>query len=164
MWKHQTKIHEQQTLQHVKKKQKKYYVLEDPDSDPNLSDSLLSNYDASDNSNYKRRRREKKKNYRKRKKQDPIKLCAKLTAKLLTTEYKLKVLKFKLDEDPLQRRIYFLTLIESLQIIISRYKENYTEIVDYPTIGGKDIKDHVKKAIRNILYVNINVHSKSLIA
>ena len=43
-------------------------------------------------------------------KQDPIKLCTKLTAKLLTTAYKSKFLKFKLDEDPLHRRIYFLPL------------------------------------------------------
>ena len=46
-----------------------------------------------------------------KKKQDPIKLCAKLLAKLPTTAYKLKILKSKLDEDLLHHRIYFLTLI-----------------------------------------------------
>ena len=30
---------------------------------------------------------------------DPIKKCAKLTSKLLTTVYKSKAIKFKLDED-----------------------------------------------------------------
>ena len=53
----------------------------------------------------------KKKKIRKRKKQDTIKLCVNLTAKLLTTYYILKVLKFKLNEDPLQRRIYFLAFM-----------------------------------------------------
>ena len=57
------------------------------------------------------KRRDEEKNYRK-KKHNPIKLCAKLTAKFMTTAYKLKILKFKVDEDPLQRRIYFLTFME----------------------------------------------------
>ena len=47
-------------------------------------------------------------------KKDPIKLCARLTAKLLTTVYKSKIIKFKMDEDPIQRRIYFLNFVESL--------------------------------------------------
>ena len=37
-------------------------------------------------------------------------------------------------------------------------------LLDYPTIGGENIKDYVKKAIGNILHVNIDVHSRSLIA
>ena len=37
---------------------------------------------------------------------DPIKKCAKLTAKLITAAYKSKVIKFKLDEDPLHRRVF----------------------------------------------------------
>ena len=73
----------------------------DPDSEPNSSDTLSSDFDFSDDINYKRRGRDKKKNYWKHKKQDPIKLCAKLTAKLLMTAYTLKVLKFKFDEDML---------------------------------------------------------------
>ena len=47
-------------------------------------------------------------------KKNPIKLCARLTEKLLTTLYKSKIIKFKLYENPLQSRIYFLTYIESL--------------------------------------------------
>ena len=50
-------------------------------------------------------------------KKDPIRLCATLTEKLLTTAYKSKIIRFKLDEDPLQRRIYFLTFIDSLNMI-----------------------------------------------
>ena len=69
-------------------------------------------------------------------KQDPIKLCAKLTAKLLMEEYKSKILKFKLDEDPLQHHIYFLTFIESLDMIFSQYKETYEVLIYYPTKVG----------------------------
>ena len=44
-------------------------------------------------------------------KKDLIKLCAGLTEKLLTTGYKSKIIRFKMDEDPLQRWIYFLTFV-----------------------------------------------------
>ena len=69
--------------------------------------------DSSEESHYRRRRRKNKKHWKK----DPIRLCATLTEKLLTTPFKLKIIRFKLDEDPLQRRIYFLTFIESLKMI-----------------------------------------------
>ena len=70
----------------------------------------------------------------------PIKLCVRLMEKLLTTSYKLTIIKFKLDEDPLQRYIYFLTFVESLEMIFSRYKEYYELLLDYPKIGGDNIK------------------------
>ena len=44
-----------------------------------------------------------------------------------------------MDEDPLQRRIYFLTFMESLEIIFSQYRETCEVILDYPKIGGDDI-------------------------
>ena len=66
-----------------------------------------------DTSNAKRRAIGKKK---------PIKLCSRLTEKLLTASYESKIIKFKLDEDPLQSRICFLIFIESLEIIFSQYK------------------------------------------
>ena len=69
-----------------------------------------------------------------------------------------------MDEDPLQRRIYFLTFVESLEIIFSQYTETCEIIIDYPKIGGDYIKDYVKKAIRNLLHANIDVHSRRLIA
>ena len=78
-------------------------------------DSSLSDSDSSDDRDYRHKRR-KKKSHRKN---DPIKLCAMLTAKLLTTAYKSKIIKFKLYEDPLQRRIYFFTFVESLGMIFS---------------------------------------------
>ena len=49
-------------------------------------------------------RRDKNNNHWKNK-QDPIKLCVKLTAKFLMTVYKSKTLKFKWDEDPIHRLI-----------------------------------------------------------
>ena len=72
-------------------------------------------------------------------KNDPIKLCANLTAKLMTTAYESNIIRFKMDEDPLQRRIYFLTFVESLEMIFSQYKENCEVLLDYPKIGGDGI-------------------------
>ena len=85
---------------------------------------------------------------------DPIKLCARLTEKLLTTAYKSKIIKFKMDEDPLQSRIYFLTFVESLEMILSKYTEICEVIIDDPKTGGNDIEDYTKKAIMNLLHAN----------
>ena len=53
-----------------------------------------------------------------------------------------------MDEDPLQRRIYFLTFVESLEMIFSQYTETCEVLLDYPKIGGGDnIEDYEKKAI-----------------
>ena len=68
-----------------------------------------------------------------------------------------------MDEDPLQRRIYFFTFVESLEMIFSHYTETCEVIIDYPKIGGDDIEDCAKKAIRNLLHANIDVHSRILI-
>ena len=69
-----------------------------------------------------------------------------------------------MDQDPLQRWIYFLTFIESLEMIFSRYKENCEVLLYYKTIGGEDIKDYVRKEIMNLLHANIDVHSRRLIS
>ena len=70
-----------------------------------------------------------------------------------------------MDEDPLQRWIYFLTFVESLEMTFSQYTETCEVLLDYPKIGGDDIiKDFAKKAIRNLLHANIDVHSRRLIA
>ena len=37
-------------------------------------------------------------------------------------------------------------------------------LLDYPNIGGEDIKHFVKKSIRNRLHANIYVHSRRLIS
>ena len=101
-----------------------------------FSDSLSINSDSSDENYYKSKINNRKKSYHKR---GPIKLCAKLTAKLLTTAYKSKTIKLKLDEDLLQRRIYFLTFIQSLEMIFSQYNETCKLLLDYPKVGGEDI-------------------------
>ena len=36
-------------------------------------------------------------------------------------------------------------------------------LLDYPNIGGEDIKHHVKNSIRDIIHANIDVHSRRLI-
>ena len=100
--------------------------------DPSSSD----NYDSSDDSDYRRKRRKIKRVHVK----DTIKLCARLTEKLLTTEYKSKIIRFKMDEDPLQCRIHFLTFVESLEMIFLQYTETCEVLLDYPKIGGENIK------------------------
>ena len=70
-----------------------------------------------------------------------------------------------MDEDPLHRRIYFLTFIESLDMIFSQYRETCKVLLDYQKIGGDDvIEDYTKKANRNLLHANIDVHSRILIS
>ena len=64
--------------------------------------------------------------------------------KLLTTAYKSKIIIFKLDEDPLHRRIHFLTFIDSLNMIFPQYRETYKVLKDYPKVGGK-----MKKIMQN---------------
>ena len=117
--------------------------------------------DSSDDSNYRRKQRK----IRNIEKKDPIKQYATLTEKLLTTAYKSKIIRFKMNEDPLQRHIYFLTFVESLDMIFSQYKETCEVLLDYPKIGGDDIIDYYEKeAIRNLLHANIDVYSRRLIA
>ena len=97
-------------------------------------------------------------------KNDAIKLCAQLTAKLLTTSYKSKIIKFKLDEDSLQRQIYFLTFVDSLEMIFYQYKETCEILLDFLKIGGNNIKYFVKKAMSNILHAAIDVHNRRLLS
>ena len=122
------------------------------------SDSSSRDSDSSDYSDYRCKQRKKKSHW----KNDSIKLCARLTEKFLTKAYKLKIIWFKLDEDTLQRRIYFLTFVESLDMIFFQYKETFELLLDYPKIGEEKIKAFSKKAIRNILNTNIDVHSRRL--
>ena len=58
--------------------------------------------------------------------------------KLLTTAYKSNIIKFKLDDDILQRR-FFLIFIESLEMIFSQFRETCELLLDYPKIGWEDI-------------------------
>ena len=50
-------------------------------------------------------------------------------------------------------------------MIFSQYKETCEVLKDYPKIGGDYIiEDYARKAIRNLLHENIDVHSRRLIA
>ena len=49
-------------------------------------------------------------------------------------------------------------------MIFSQYKEICEVLLDYPKIGGENIKEFSKKAIENILHSNIDVPSRKLIA
>ena len=44
------------------------------------------------------------------------------------------------------------------------YKETCEVLLDDPKTGGENIKDFVKKSIRNLLRANIDLHSRRLIA
>ena len=118
-----------------KKKKKRRKHRKDVSSDPSSSDDS-DDSDSSEDSHYRRRRQKNKKHHKK----DPIRLCATLTAKLLTTAFKSKIIRFKLDEDPLQRQIYFLTFIDSLNMIFSQYRETYEVLRYYPKTEGVKCK------------------------
>ena len=92
-----------------KKKRRKHRKYDS--SDPSSS----GDSDSSDDSNYRHKRRKHKKH----RKKELVRLCATLTAKLLTTTYKLKIIRFKMDKDPIQRRIGFLAFIDSLDMIFT---------------------------------------------
>ena len=105
------------------------------ESDPSLSNDS-DDSDLSEEGHYRHRRHKNKKHQKKA----LIRLCATLTEKLLTTAFKSKIIRFKLDEDPLQRWIYFLTFIDSLNMVFSQYRETYEVLRDYPKNGGEECK------------------------
>ena len=74
----------------------------------------------------------------------------------MMTVFKSKIIRLKMNEDPLQLWIYFLKFVESLEMIFSQYTETCEVIIDYSKIGGDDIEDYAKQAIRNLLHANID--------
>ena len=121
---------------------------------------MSDNSDSSYNSDYRRKRRKRNSDW----KNDLIKLCACLTAEFLMTAYKSNIIRFKIDKDPLQHRIYFLAFVESLEMIFSQYKETCEVLLDDLKIGGENITEFAEKSIRNILYANIDVNIRRLIS
>ena len=97
------------------KKKKCCKHRKDDSSDP----SSNNDYDSSEESDYRRKRRRRKSD----RKKDPIKLYAHLRENFPTSAYKSKIIRFKMDEDLLQWRIYFLPFVESLEMIFSQYTE-----------------------------------------
>ena len=69
-----------------------------------------------------------------------------------------------MNEDLLQCWIYFLTFLESLEMIFSQYTETCEEFTYNPKIGGDDIEYYAKNAIKDLLHANIDVHSTRLIS
>ena len=63
------------------------------------------------------------------------------------TAYKSEIIRFKMEEDPLQRRIYFLTFIDSLEMIFSQFRETCEVLLDYSKIGGDDVIEDCEKRI-----------------
>ena len=49
-------------------------------------------------------------------------------------------------------------------MMFSQYRETCEVLLDYPKIGGYDLKDYAKQAIRNLFRANSDVHSRRLIA
>ena len=80
------------------------------------------------------------------------------------TAYKSNFIRLKMDEDPLQRQIHFLTFVESLEMIFSQYTETCEVLLDFSKIGGEDIKYFAKKAIRDLFHAYIDVPTRRLIA
>ena len=61
----------------------------------------------------------RKKNWSKKRNNDPIKDWSKLKANLLKAIYSSNTTGFKMDEDPLQRRVYLMNLMNSLKFFLS---------------------------------------------
>ena len=120
----------------IKKKHQKRKKQESPES-------FLRYSDLSKESDYKSKRCNYKKSHQKK---DAMKLCTKITKKFLTTAYKSNIIKFKLNENPLQRQVYFLSLIKLLEMIFYHYKETCEVLLYDPKIGGEDIKYFQKKS------------------
>ena len=93
-------------------------------------------------------------------KKDPIRLCATLTETFLATAYKSKIIRFKMDEDPLQRRIHFLTFVELLDMIFSQCTETCEVLLDYPKIGGDGvIGEYAKKRLSGTFCMQILMYT-----
>ena len=59
---------------------------------------------------------------------------------------------------------FFLSPLLTHLIFFSQYRETCEVLLDYPQIGGVNVKDYSKQAIRNLFHANSDVHSRRLIA
>ena len=64
-----------------------------------------------------------------------------------------------MDEDPLQRRIHFLTFVESLDMIFSQYTETCEVLLDDPKIGGDDIIEDFAERLSGIFCMPILMYT-----
>ena len=105
----------QEIILHTTTHQFRYQnVPSEPDSDPSSSDSLSLDSSQSSALDILNNDDTRKKHQSKKRFNDPINKCARLTANLLKYAYNLTATKFKFDENPLQRRVYFLPFMSSL--------------------------------------------------
>ena len=65
-----------------------------------------------------------------------------------------------MDED--KRRIYFLTFIDSLDMIFSQYKETFEDLLDYPKIGGDDVIEDYAKRLSETLCMQILMYTAEI--
>ena len=99
----------------------------------------------------------------KRNNNNPIKHFTKITSKLFKAAYNSYVTKSKLDEYPLQRRVYLLNFINYPKIILSQFQETYMMLMKYSSIREEDLPDYYSKATWNILHEFMDEHSQRLI-
>ena len=64
-----------------------------------------------------------------------------------------------MDEDPLHRRIYFLTFIDSLVMIFSQYRYTCEVLLDYPKIGGDYVIEDYAKRLSETFYMLILMYT-----
>ena len=72
---------------------------------------------------------------------EPIKKCANLTS-----TYKTKGVKFKLDNNPLNCSVCFLSFINLLKIVSSSFSETYMLLMEYPSIRREYFPDYAKES------------------
>ena len=63
-----------------------------------------------------------------------------------------------MNEDPLQCRIYFLTFVESLEMIFSQYTETCEVLLDDPKIGGDDVIEYDSKRLPGTFFMQTLMH------
>ena len=99
----------------------------DPDSDPFFHIILCRIHLNHVTKIIKRRQCTKKNKNKLRSKthfSNPIKKCAKLTDKMLIAAYKSRLIIIKLDQNPLQQRVYFLSFVTSLKNIYQNIRKH----------------------------------------
>ena len=69
-----------------------------------------------------------------------------------------------MDEDPIQRRIYFLIFVESLEMIFSQYTETCEVLLYYPKNMRGGYSRFYKNSIRDIVHERIDVNGRILIS
>ena len=51
-----------------------------------------------------------------------------------------------MEEDPLQRRVYLLNFMNTIKIVLSKFKQTFMLIMEYSSIKGEAMIDYSKQA------------------